>query len=138
MENKNHILILLRGLPGSGKTTLAGVLSENGKYPCFSVDDYFINPSTGEYLFDFKQNYIAYEQCKTNTEQNMQNGISKIIVHNTFTLDWEMEPYFGLASQYNYTIFVVTVENYHNQKNTHEISEEQIQKMAEKYKVKLF
>jgi predicted AAA+ superfamily ATPase len=34
-------LILLRGLPGAGKSTLAKLLSENGKYPVFSIDDYF-------------------------------------------------------------------------------------------------
>jgi hypothetical protein len=59
-------------------------------------------------------------------------------VHNTFTTEWELEPYFKLASSYNYLLFVVTVENYHEQKNVHEVSDEQLQKMAEKYKVKLF
>ena len=33
-------LTLLRGLPGSGKTTLAKELSENGKYPGFSSWDH--------------------------------------------------------------------------------------------------
>ncbi len=130
-------LILLRGLPGSGKTTLAGVLSEGNTYPVFSVDDYFTNTETGEYRFDFKSNHIAYRQCEEHTQQAMQQGISKIIVHNTFTINWELEPYFKLASEHHYTLFVVTVENYHNHKNTHAISDEQVQKMAEKYKVKL-
>jgi hypothetical protein len=52
-------------------------------------------------------------------------------------MDWELEPYFKLASQFNYSLFVVTVENYHGKQNTHGVSEEQLQKMAEKYKVKL-
>ena len=67
----------------------------------------------------------------------MVNKLSKIIIHNTFTMDWELEPYFKLASQYNYAMFVVTVENYHQSGNAHEVSDEQLQKMAEKYKVKL-
>jgi len=135
---QKHALILLRGLPGSGKTTLAKVLSENNTYPVFSVDDYFTNEITGEYLFNFQNNHLAYKQCEMLTKDAMQQSISKIIVHNTFTTEWELEPYFKLASSYNYLLFVVTVENYHEQKNVHEVSDEQLQKMAEKYKVKLF
>ena len=130
-------LILLRGLPGAGKTTLATLLSENNTYPVFSVDDYFTDKITGEYSFNFQNNHLAYKQCETLTKDAMQQGIPKIFVHNTFTIDWELEPYFKLASQYNYSLFVVTVENYHEQKNIHEVSEEQLYKMAEKYKVKL-
>jgi predicted kinase len=135
---QKHALILLRGLPGSGKTTLAKVLSENNTYPVFSVDDYFTNEITGEYLFNFQNNHLAYKQCEMLTKDAMQQSISKVIVHNTFTTEWELEPYFKLASSYNYLLFVVTVENYHEQKNVHEVSDEQLQKMAEKYKVKLF
>lgn len=131
-------LILLRGLPGSGKTTLASLLSEQGTYPVFSVDDYFTDPLTGAYSFDFKNNYLAYRQCEEQTRKVMQQAVPKIILHNTFTIDWELETYFKLASQFGYRVFVCTVENYHGGRNTHAISDEQITKMAEKYKVKLF
>ncbi len=134
--NTEKSLILLRGLPGAGKTTLAHLLSEN-KYPVFSIDDYFTDPKSGEYKFDFAQNHLAYKQCEANTEGAMVNCVSKIFIHNTFTLDWEIEPYFKLAQKYSYTVFVATVENWHNSKNDHGISEEQVKKMAEKYKVKL-
>ena len=130
-------LILLRGLPGSGKSTLATVLSEDGKHPIYSVDDYFTNVQTGEYAFDFKNNHLAYKFCEEQTKQSMINSVTKILVHNTFTMHWELDPYFKLASKYDYTLFVVTVENYHQSGNIHDVSNEQLQKMAEKYKVKL-
>lgn len=135
---QQNALILLRGLPGSGKTTLAKLLSENNTYPVFSVDDYFTNEVTGEYIFNFQNNHLAYKQCEALTKDAMQQAIPKILVHNTFTLDWELEPYFKMSSQFNYKLFVVTVENYHGHQNVHEVSDEQLQKMAEKYKVKLF
>ena len=130
-------LILLRGLPGAGKSTLAAVLSEKNTYPIFSVDDYFTDEVTGEYLFNFSDNHLAYKQCEELSRDAMKQSIAKIFVHNTFTMDWELEPYFKLASEFNYTLFVITIENYHSYKNTHGVSDEQLQKMAEKYKVKL-
>ncbi len=128
-------LILLRGLPGSGKSTLAAELSENGKYPVFSVDDYFTDPVTGDYHFEFDKNHLAYKQCEENAGLEMEQGVAKIFVDNTFTLEWEMEPYFKLASQYKYKLFVVTVENRHGNKNIHNIGHEQLEKMAAKFKV---
>lgn len=132
-----HSLIVLRGLPGSGKSTLAGELSENGAYPVFSVDDYFTG-ADGSYIFEFDKNHLAYKQCEANTKAAMEQGRAKIILHNAFTLEWEMEPYFRLASHYNYRVFVLTVENRHGGENCHGISREQIEKMAAKYKVSLF
>ena len=135
---QQNALILLRGLPGSGKTTLAKLLSENNTYPVFSVDDYFTNEVTGEYIFNFQNNHLAYKQCEALTKDAMQQAIPKILVHNTFTLDWELEPYFKMSSLFNYKLFVVTVENYHGHQNVHEVCDEQLQKMAEKYKVRLY
>ena len=88
-----------------------------------------------EFLFD--KNHLAYKNCEQQTKLAMQNNIEKIFVDNAFTLDWEIEPYFKLAHLFNYTIFVITVENYHNNKNIHQVSDEQLVKMASKYKVKL-
>ena len=131
-------LILLRGLPGSGKSTLAKELSENGKYPVFSVDDFFTNQITGLYSFEFEKNHVAYRHCENQTKTHMKLGAEKIFVDNTFTLDWEMEPYFKLATEFNYRIFVLTVENRHGCKNIHDISQEQIEKMAKKYSIILY
>ena len=131
-------IILIRGLPGAGKSSLANILSEEGVYPVFSVDDYFTNPLTGEYNFVFAENHIAYKTCLEKVELSMQNKIKKIFVHNTLTLDWEINEYFKLSSKHRYAIFVVTCENYHSNKSIHSVSDEQLIKMANKYKVKLF
>ncbi len=131
-----NAIILLRGLPGSGKSTLAQVLKDEQSVT-FSVDDYFTDKD-GNYNFDFTENHKAYDACVKNTEDAIKRGVKKILIHNTFTMEWEMEPYFKLASDTNYAIFVVTVENRFKLKNTHDVSDEQLKKMAEKYKVVLF
>ena len=129
-------LILLRGLPGSGKTTLAVVLSEYGKYPVFSVDDYFTDEN-GRYEFRFQENHLAYKQCEENVKVAMQQGLEKILVHNTFTQEWEMEPYFKLAAEHGYRAHVATVENRHDGTNVHEIPEDHVERMRSKFSVKL-
>jgi predicted kinase len=129
-------LILIRGLPGAGKSQLAETLAE-GRFPVFSVDSYFTDPVSGVYEFRFKDNHLAYSECARNTENALHEGIRKVFVDNTFTMEWELEPYFEMAARYNYRVFVITVENRHRGRNTHGISEEQIQKMASKYKVQL-
>lgn len=130
-------LILLRGLPGSGKSTVAALLSESGKYPVFSVDDYFTDKQTKEYRFEFERNHLAYKQCEQNTLAKMMEGAPKIFVDNTFTLEWEMEPYFKMAAEHQYQVHVLTVENRHGSGNIHGISDKQLKRMADKYKVVL-
>ncbi len=137
MSIPDKALILLRGLPGSGKTTLAAILSEGEQYPVFSIDSYFVDSLTGEYRFDYSQNHLAYQDCQKKTEIALVNGIKKIFVDNTFTLDWEIEPYLKLAEKYFYRVFVITVENFHNGENVHKIDDEQLKKMLAKYNVKL-
>lgn len=128
-------LILLRGLPGAGKSTLATVLAMNAD-PVYSVDDYFTD-SNGNYLFDYRQNHVAYRLCEENTEKALASGKPRVFVDNTFTMEWEMKPYLEMAKKYNYRIFVLTVEKYHGSSNVHGIGHEQLEKMAAKYAVKL-
>jgi predicted kinase len=130
-------LILLRGLPGSGKTRLAGLLSEKGRYPVFSIDSYFTDPVSGQYSFAPYRNHLAYKQCEAETEKAMGMGCEKVFVDNTFTLEWEMEPYFKMAGEHQYALFVMTVENRHGGENVHGIGRDQLEKMAAKYKVQL-
>jgi predicted kinase len=133
-ENK---LILIRGLPGAGKTLLATLLSSNHGACSLSIDDYFTNEK-GEYCFEFEKNHLAYKQCETRTIEALQQNLPLVVVHNTFVYEWEMEPYLAMAKAYAYQLLVLTVEKYHDKANTHDVTREQIEKMAEKFKVKLF
>jgi predicted kinase len=137
MSDLQASLILLRGLPGSGKSTLASTLSENGKYPVLSIDQFFTN-AEGIYTFDYSKNHLAYKQCEEQTREQMKLRKEKIFVDNTFTLEWEIQPYFMLAAEYQYRVFVITVENHHGKENIHGVSREQLEKMAAKYQVKLW
>ncbi len=129
-------LILLRGLPGSGKTTFASLLQKTSATKCFSLDSYFTDES-GIYAFDYKMNHLAYKECQNKVENAMAMGEITILVDQTFALMWEMEPYIDLASKYGYRLFVCTLENRHNGKNSHGITDEQILKMAKGFKVEL-
>jgi predicted kinase len=129
-------LVLLRGLPGSGKTTLAGALAAASGATCLSIDDFFTDPN-GVYAFRFQDNHLAYDDCIQRTKAAMEANEPLILVHNTFVYDWEMKPYIDLAEACGYRLHVCTVEKYHGGSNTHEVSEEQIKKMATKFVTKL-
>jgi len=128
-----RVLILLRGLPGSGKTSFASVISEGGNYPVFEIDDYFTDDQ-GNYSFRFDENHLAYKQCLANVEAAMHNHCPKIIVANTFTMEWELEPYLSLGKKHNYRTYVTVVENRHGSPNVHSIAEDHIQRMREKFR----
>lgn len=131
-------LILIRGLPGSGKSTLASLLGEHSKYPVFCIDDYFTDHENGQYNFDYKENHIAYKWCEDRCSIAMMEGHAKVIVENVFSLEWEMEPYFKMAGLHGYMVHVLTVENRHGGRNVHQVTDDQISRMASKYHVRLF
>lgn len=123
-------LYLVRGLPGAGKTTLAGNLATK----CIAADDYFDINFGGE----FKPHLLgeAHSFCKLNTEAWMQEG-HDVAVHNTFTQEWEMEPYYNLAEEYGYNVFSIIVENRHGNSSVHNVPEKTIEKMRNRFEVKL-
>lgn len=106
----NGTLILVRGLPGSGKTTFAEfVASRSEDFPenMFCADDFFM--IDGEYRFEPRQLPNAHGWCKAMTSLAMNRGTDTVLVHNTFTQRWEMQPYLDLAEQFNYTVVVVSM-----------------------------
>lgn len=133
MEKKyNGDLILLRGLPGAGKSTLGTIIA--GKEP-LSADDYFM--VNGEYKFDPSKLKEAHEECRLKCEINMKNKVSKIVVANTFTEEWEMKPYFQLAEKYNYRVHSLVVERRHGGINVHNVPDDKIMSMGKRFQTKL-
>lgn len=124
-------LILFRGLPGSGKSSLAESLCED----VWSADLYF--ERHGEYFFDASKLKWAHEWCRSHVANSMISGSQIIGVANTFTQDWEMQPYFDLAKKYNYRISTVIVENRHESENMHGVPFDKIKQMKGRFEIKL-
>lgn len=96
-------LILVRGLPGSGKTTIAREFAEIG-YEHYEADDYFMHG--GEYRFDPKKLPLAHATCLKTTLQAIGRK-APCVVANTFSQRWEMEPYIEAAVAAGFNIIVI-------------------------------
>ena len=104
-----HTLFVVRGRPGSGKTTLARIIAPGANY---AADDYFEAPD-GSYRFDAAQLAEAHAACRDGVAQSMVQGHGLIAVHNTFSRRWEYEPYLDLAARHGYRVQIVTCEGDH-------------------------
>jgi len=126
------ILYIVRGLPGSGKSTFAQTLTENH----WEADMYFVN-ANGEYKFNMDEIKIAHQWCRDMVEDAMKRGLDKIAVSNTFTMDWEMKPYHKLAEQHGYMVFHMIVENRHGGVNKHNVPVETLYNMHKRFEIRL-
>ena len=128
-------LFLLRGLPGSGKSTLAKSL---GKIH-FEADMFFMKE--GVYQFDITKLRDAHQWCQLTVEEYMMNSYEglykRIIVSNTFTMEWEMQPYFDLAEKHGYRVYSLIIENRHGGENVHNVPKEKIEEMARRFNIKI-
>ena len=132
-------LILLRGLPGSGKTTLANIILQqpnNNPQEVLSTDDFFV-ADNGDYIFDGSKIKEAHNYCQFRCSERMRQGIARIVVANTFTQECEMYDYFKMAQRYNYRIHTVIVENRHGNENVHGVPEIKLQQMKNRFEIKL-
>ena len=130
-------LFLLRGLPGSGKTTLAE--SIGGVH--YEADMFFVD-GNGNYHFDVASLRDAHDWCQTQVSNAMLLNLAanineRIIVSNTFTQEWEMQPYYDLAEKYGYRVYSLIVENRHDGKNQHGVPVEKLEQMKNRFEVQL-
>jgi len=88
----DQILILVRGLPGSGKTSFAHLLDA----AIFSADDYF-TAEDGTYTFKPQELAQAHAQCIKGAQESVLAGQPITAVANTFSTRWELEPYLQLS-----------------------------------------
>lgn len=92
-------LFLIRGLPGSGKSTLARTIVAGYDFNIghYEADMFFGTGS--EYKFNAAKLREAHEWCQQQTRHDLEFGMS-VIVSNTFTQLWEMEPYLAMAAEF--------------------------------------
>jgi len=96
-------LYIMRGLPGSGKSTYAKTLG----IPIVSADDFFV--VDGEYLFNPRQIGLAHGQCFRRALTLAIMGDS-FCVDNTNTTTIEVAPYVAMAQAYGMKAKILTVK----------------------------
>ena len=136
MRSMRHLFIL-RGVPGTGKTTLAQILTTNGNsrvpycnYAMCSADDFFYDEQ-GNYNFDPSKLGDAHKQCQERCKDAMEKEKDRIVVHNTNIELWEMEPYLKMAEAYGYTPMILCSEM--NYGSVHGVPDSIIEDMRDRY-----
>lgn len=142
INNGLCVCVILRGLPGSGKSFLADrIIEETVKNPeghVLSADKFFIN--RGQYKFKAEKLPEAHDVTQKLFAQRASQGASPLIVDNTNTSYWEMYYYLQVAVQYGYVIEIMEpqtpwkfAEGKLVSKNQHSVPIESIKRMKERY-----
>lgn len=118
-------LILVRGLPGSGKSTIAKKL---GILYHYEADQYFIKD--GEYVFDATKLHRAHSWCQSMVRDALVGG-HDVVVSNTFTTIKELRPYFDMAAELGIVPNVIVAQG--NFKNVHNVPEESLKRMRDRF-----
>jgi NEDD4-binding protein 2 len=103
-EAERRVLVLMRGVSGSGKSTVANKIT-GSKGVILSTDDLFMKD--GRYEFDPKRIGANHAINQSRAETAMRDGISPVVIDNTNTQGWEMKPYVTLADKYGYSVEIV-------------------------------
>ena len=102
--SKRRTLYLIRGVSGTGKSSLADTLTRFN----VAADDYPGLYANGEYQGHLQK--PSHQWCFSRVEDWMRQKRNKIAVHNTFSKQRYFEDYLALAKDYGYTVQVIHTE----------------------------
>ncbi|NXI32026.1 N4BP2 protein, partial [Sterrhoptilus dennistouni] len=139
MQLIGQVLVLLRGVPGSGKSYLArNLLEDNPGGIILSTDDYFYKH--GQYHYDPDCLGEAHDWNRKRAKEAFERRISPIIIDNTNIQAWEMKPYVTLAQEFKYKVMFREPDTWWKfkpkeleRRNIHGVSKEKIKRMLERY-----
>lgn len=117
-------LTLIRGLPGSGKSTIAKRLAEETGACHFEADMYFM--FDGYYLYDKSNIRHAHRWCQNQTLKALNSGLN-VVVSNTFTELWELQAYLDM----NFPVEVLKATG--TFKNKHDVPDSVIRNMNNRW-----
>lgn len=121
-------LAIIRGLPGSGKSTMARNLPGYKNMDHWEADMFF--EQNGRYQFDPNKIKEAHQWCQSNVRRSLEAGRS-VVVSNTFVRKWEVDPYLTMARELNVPVEILTATG--NYRNVHDVPDEVVERMRENW-----
>lgn len=118
-------LTIVRGLPGSGKTTLAKQIAATTGADHFEADQFFENDD-GSYEFLPSLAPAAHSTCRFATEMSLSRG-RDVVVSNTFIHLEGVEEYRKMAASLNADFEVIVCRG--DFQNIHGVPAEVIERM---------
>ncbi|POM57645.1 Hypothetical protein PHPALM_37812 [Phytophthora palmivora] len=126
-DAKKPVVVILRGIPGSGKSTLGreieAICRHRGAAFTVCSADFFFETTRG-YVFDVKKLGAAHSKCKADFTRALEGDIPRnlgggrqrrprqhlVLVDNTSTQRWEYEPYEDIAKLHGSRVHIVEME----------------------------
>lgn len=123
-------LWLIRGVSGSGKSTVAEML---GYYlpSAISTEADKFRYIDGKYAWDKVPNHVAHLGCRKDIRKAVDDGMYHIVVSNTSTRNKDVNWYKNFAKEHGYRFMSLIVENYHETGNTHGVPEDTLCRMEQ-------
>ena len=118
-----RILYLIRGVPGSGKTTYAKTLGIADHYEA----DMWFDANGG---YDPAKIKLAHEWCQSKATEAMEAG-RPCVVSNTFTRLWEMGYYRSVAARLGYAVREVVMRG--EWPSVHGVPEDKVRQMRDRF-----
>lgn len=120
-------MILVRGLPGSGKSTIAKNLI--GWYMHVEADMFWVDDE-GTYEFDAKRIGEAHTWCQMQTADLLTAGFN-VVVSNTFTTKKELAWYFEIARDFDCVPQIITCQGQYG--SIHGVPDEVVTRMRDRF-----
>ena len=134
-------MFILRGLPGSGKSHLAQIISSAWKadISIVSADQYFTY--AGQYIYNRRKltqaHYHCLEKCKIFLSRKTRRTI---VVDNTHSQRWEYVPYLQLAQLHEVAVYILEIPcadkaqaRFYHSRNVHNVPLKTIYNMRRRW-----